>query len=76
MNEKHKEFMKARRAIKYAYGRATCSVNGVILIYRGIPVGELGWKYWAYKIVRYMQTGGTLYGGGMKLLAEEITNGL
>ena len=71
MNKKQSKFMKARRSIIYAYGKATCSVNGVILIYKGVPVGELGWKYWAYKIVRCMQTGGRWDSSGMELLLLE-----
>ncbi len=70
MNKKHTEFMEARRAIRDLYGSVTCSVYGVILIYKGVPVGELGWKYWAYKIIRYMKTKGRWRSGDESILSE------
>ena len=71
-SKKHQEFLKARRAVKWHYGVATITFDGIMIMYKGVPLGEIGWRYITYKVIRYMDTGGYLYNRREEVIIEEV----
>lgn len=56
MNNMHKRYKDAEASLKMDWRNATCWIDGRYIMLDGIPVGELGWKWWILKVMRHANT--------------------
>lgn len=48
----HKRYLDAQANLKMDWRNATSMIDGRYIMLDGMPVGELGWKWWILKVIK------------------------
>lgn len=51
MNRNQQRYNRMDTTLRLNFGRATHTIRGKYVMLDGEPVGELGWKWWVYKVI-------------------------
>ena len=47
-----KRYLDAQASLRMDWNGVTCTNEGKYLMLDGVPVGELGWKWWISKVIK------------------------
>lgn len=51
MSNHQQRYVRMSQTLRLSYGKATHTIDGKYVLLDGEPVGELGWKWWVYKVI-------------------------
>ncbi len=53
MKGMQKKYLDAQAHLKMDWRNATSLIDGRYIMLDGVPVGEMGWKWWILKVMRH-----------------------